>query len=326
VTSPKISAVITAHDRAGFLASAVHSALDAGVDEVIVVRNFEGPIAQCEGRYRHILCNAPETNEKEARGLEEAQGDVVGFLDDDDLWAPEKAARLRGLFGTDPGLVYYCHAQRPVDAEGRPVRADHREFAAKQPSRFAEWDGRDFDRLVRGIWPGNNSSTVVRRTWATEWLTDFREAGWSADLFWLVAALLSGRRMQIGPEPLTMLRLHDQNMSQTRGSTAAEFRTRHRTTSERFARSSATLARIASERAGPAASVSKFLARTAEGFRFFAALEAGTRPRRAAGRAILRAAGRANPGVSPIALVSLASPEAARRLLYRSSRRRWSLG
>jgi hypothetical protein len=326
VTPVRVAAVVTAHDRREFLPFAVRSALDSGADEVIVVRNFAGPIEGCEGRYRDVPCATPDTNEKEGRGLEVSRADVVGFLDDDDLWAPEKVSHLRARFSADPDLIYYCHAHRPIDASGQPVAASHRELADKRPDEFVRWNGQDFDLLVRTIWPGNNSSTVVRRAWALDWLPAFREAGWSADLFWLVAALLSRRRIQIGPEPLTLLRLHGENMSHARGSTPAEFRARHRTTCERFARSNGTLARIAAERLGPTAAMSVYLTEAAEAFRFFADLEAGRQARRAAARAIRRHAARRDRGVLLAALAALVSPALARRLIYRSSLRRWSLG
>ncbi|MCI4364610.1 MAG: glycosyltransferase family 2 protein [Thermoplasmata archaeon] len=325
MTGVTVTAVVTAHDRREFLPAAVRSALEGGADEVVVVRNFGGPIEGCEGRYQDILCPTPDTNEKEGRGLEASHGEVVGFLDDDDLWAAEKVSRLRTLFANDPDLVYYCHPQRAVDSRGVPVTATHRELASKRPELFPEWDGSDFERLVRTIWPGNNSSTVVRRSWAVEWLPAFREAGWSADLFWLVASLLSHRHVQIGADPLTLLRLHDANMSQTRGSTREEFRARHRTTCERFARSNGVLARIARERLGSYSPMATYLSETAEGFRFFADLEAGRRPRRAGVRAVRHGAGRRDRGVFLTALVTLVSPELARRLLFRSSVRRWNL-
>jgi Glycosyl transferase family 2 len=325
VTPVRVAAVVTAHDRRAFLPFAVRSALDSGADEVIVVRNFSGPIEGCEGRYRDVPCATPDTNEKEGRGLEVSHADVVGFLDDDDVWTPEKVPRLRALFGGDPELIYFCHAQRPIDAEGRTVTASHRELADKHPERFGAWDGSDFQRLVTTIWPGNNSSTVVRRAWAVEWIPAFRAAGWSADLFWLVAALLSRRPVVIGPDPLTLLRLHDANMSQTRGSTREQFRSRHATTSERFARSNGTLARLASERLGTSAPMTTYLVEKSEAYRFFADLEGGRRPRRAAARALTHHAGRRDRGVLAAALASLVSPELARRLLYRSSLRRWNL-
>jgi hypothetical protein len=326
LTAVRVAAVVTAHDRRAFLPFAVRSALEGGADEVLVVRNFSGPIEGCEGRYTDVPCSTPDTNEKEARGLEASTADVVGFLDDDDLWTPEKVPHLRSIFGADPDGVYYCHAHVPVDVEGAPVVATHPEWADKHPERFPQWDGNDFEGLVRTVWPGNNSSTVVRRAWAVEWLPAFREAGWSADLFWLVAALLSGRRVTIGPEALTQLRLHGANMSHTRGTTAEEFRTRHQVTCERFARSNGTMARLASARRGPGAPMTVYLSEASEGFRFLADLEAGRRPRRAALRALRHHAGRNDRGVFLAAGAAILSPTMARRLLFRSSLRRWSLG
>ena len=327
MSSPTITAIITAHDRVAFLPYAVRSALDSGAEQVVVVRNFTGPIEGCEGRYEDILCSVPDTAEKQCRGLEVARGEVVAFLDDDDVWTPEKLPRVRTLFAGAPALVYYDHAQRPIDAKGRPILASHRELADTHPERFPKWNGVDFGDLVRNIWPGNCSSTAVRRAWATAWIPAAREAGWSADLFWLVAGLLTGRPgVLITPEPLTLLRLHDQNMSHARGATPEEFRTRHRTASERFARANGTLARLAAERTGPLSSMTVYLSRAAEGFRFFAALEEGTHARRAALHALRRGAGRQDRGVRISALAALLSPALARRLLYRSSLRRWQLG
>jgi len=325
-SSPRVSAVVTAHTRTTFLSAAVQSALESGADEVVVVRNFAGPIPGCEGQYRDVQCAAPETNEKQARGLEASTGEVVGFLDDDDLWEPSKVAHLRTLFGGRPELVYYNHGHRPVDESGHPVIARHRELAGKDPGAFPAWDGQDFETFVHRIWPGTHSSTVVRKAWAVEWLPAFRQAGWTADMFWLVAALLSRRPMEIGAEPLTLLRLHQQNMSQTRGAAPEEFRRRHQETSERFARSTAVLAQLAAQRAGPSASVTRYLAQRAEGYRFFACLEAGAQPRRSALRALRRGPGLADRGVWGTAMVALVTPAGARRLLFRSSLRRWALG
>jgi Glycosyl transferase family 2 len=326
VNVPKVTAVVTAHDRVAFLPRAVRSALDGGADEVIVVRNFAGPIAGCEGQYTDVPCPIPDTNEKECRGVEAAHGDVISFLDDDDLWTPEKVPRVRALFAEDPNLIYYDHAQNPIDATDRPIHASHRELAGTHPEGFAQWDGRDFDGLVRTIWPGNSSSTSVRRSWAVEWIPTAREAGWSADLFWLVAALLSGRRLLITPEPLTWLRLHDQNMSHARGTTPREFRTRHRITCERFARANGTLARVSRDRLGPSSPMTQYLSQAAVGFRFLAALEAGAGARRAAAQTIRHGAGRKDLGVLEAAFVTLVSPALARRLLYRSSLKRWRIG
>jgi hypothetical protein len=321
-----ISAVLTAHDRREFLPEAVASALASGADEVVVVRNFAGPIEGAEGRYHDVQCSNEETGVKEAVGLETARGDVVAFLDDDDLWDAAKVPHLRELFGDDPALAYYCHDQIPVDRSGRPVDARHREWVRTDPRRFANWDGRDLRALFQEIWPGNNSSTAVRRSWAIGWTAALRDAGWAADRFWITAALLDHRTVHLEDTPLTRLRLHDRNMSQTRGATADEFRRRHATSSARFARSFRTLARVATERAGPNSPIARHFAEAAAAFDFFVDLENGRHPRSSALSAIRRGPGWSDRAVLGTALVALVSPTLSRRLLYRSSLRRWHLG
>lgn len=322
---PTVSAVVTAHDRRQFLPEAVASALASGADEVVVVRNFTGPIEGVEGRYRDVYCPDPETGVKEAVGLETARSEVVGFLDDDDLWEPPKVSEVRRRFGIDPDLVYYCHYQRPVDAQNRPVTAHHQEWSLKAPARFSRWDGQDFEALFREIWPGNNSSTVVRRAWALEWSPMLRTAGWGADSFWLVAALLSGRRVQMDEAQLTRLRLHAANMSQTRGATRDEFRERHAVSMERFSRSWATLTVCAQARAGRDSALTQYLQGKAKAAEFLANLERGKHPRSSAAQVLRRSSGPVERSVTGTALAALLSPALARRLLYSASRKRWTL-
>ena len=171
----RVTAVVTAHDRRQYLAEAVRSALDSGADEVVVVRNFAGPIDGCEGRYRDVPCEIPDTGEKEARGADAATGEVVAFLDDDDVWEPTKVPALREAFGRDPDLVYFCHRQSAIDSQGRPVAASHRELTGKDPTRFRSADHGDLRQLVETVWPGNNSSTALRAS-----TTSGRGAGWTS--------------------------------------------------------------------------------------------------------------------------------------------------
>lgn len=328
MSSLSVSAVVLAHSRRDFLATAVRSSLDAGADEVIVVRSFSGPIEGVDGLYRDIRCDCPETGLKHAIGVEAATGDLVGFLDDDDLWEPGKVARLRQQWMTRPDLTYLSHRQQAIDRTGHPVTARHREFAGREPARFVRWDPSDFPDLIDRIWPGNGSSTVVARSWALGWLPALREVRWSADTFWLVAAVLSGRpleRMAVLDEPLTRLRLHDENMSHVRGTTAQAFRRRHGAQSRKFAEAFEAMTHLANAMAGSTASITRCLAAKAVDFRFFAELEEGTHARDAARRALATGQGIGDPGAFRAAMVAAFAPSLARWLLYRSSLRRWRL-
>ena len=325
MTPPRVSTVITAHDRREYLGEAVRSAIDAGADEIVVVRNFSEPIDAPEGSYLDVLCTASETGVKQATGVARASGEVVAFLDDDDLWEPDKVRWLRDRFSAEPSLVYLNHTQRPIDASGALVGSRHPEWARRTPSKLDLWDRRDPGALFDEIWPGNSSSTVVRRSWAIDRLDDLREVGWSADTFWLVAALLGGGTWAIVDRPLTRLRLHGQNMSQGRDASAEEFRRRHARMCGRFGRSYAAMAGIATRGAGPDTPLARYLAQKSAGFRFLSDLEEGTGGRRAAMRALVDGRGWGDRAVLGTALVAIASPSGARRLLYWSGRRRWRI-
>jgi hypothetical protein len=321
----RVTAVITAHNRRAFLPQAVASARAAGADEIVVVRNFDDPIPDAPSGLQLVRYDGAPTGEKEAIGTERATGDVVAFLDDDDLWEPAKVARIRDRFERQPDLTYVCNNQHPVGADGRAVEARHPELVGKAPARFAQWDKRDFRRLLEQIWPGNNSSTCVRRSWALDQLAALRRVGWGCDTFWLVMAWLDGRPFDILAEPLTALRLHVENMSQTRGSGPDEFRRRHEEMCRRFAGSNAALAAVVRERKGPQEAMGSYFAQSAVGFEFLAELEADHRARAAAWRALGHGPSGRDGSVRRAALATLVSPAWARRLLYRSNLRRWQL-
>ncbi len=322
----RVSAVITEQTPRGYLSAAIGSAVAAGADEIVVVRAVPSPVLEWAGRFRDIPCVELPTGRKQALGVETATGDVVAFLDDDDLWEPTKVERIRARFAASPDLVYHDHAQTAIDASGRPAAATHPEFAGRSPERFSGMDRDAVWTLFDRIWPGNSSSTSVRRAWALTGTGALRETAWAADAFWLVAALLSDRGMELSPERLTRLRLHGENMSNPREVDAASFRRRHAEASARFAAAYSSLARLAADRRGPTAPLSRFLAQQAETFEFQQRLEVGANARSAAARYLRRGAGRHRAGLWGTALIALASPAAGRTLLYRAGRQRSRLG
>jgi glycosyltransferase involved in cell wall biosynthesis len=113
---PEVSVVIPTRDRSRLLALTLHSVCwQRGVDlEVVVVDDgstddtAETVAGLADPRIR--LVRQPVAQGVSAarnRGIAEAQGRWVAFLDDDDLWAPDKLARqLEAARGTGRAWVY----------------------------------------------------------------------------------------------------------------------------------------------------------------------------------------------------------------------------
>ena len=114
--SPDVTVIIPTRDRRERLATALASALAQGdVNiEVLVIDDGsrDGTSAMVEGfgdvRVR-VLRNDVPLGESGARnrGLAAARGAWIAFLDDDDLWAPEKlSAQVRAMHETDREWAY----------------------------------------------------------------------------------------------------------------------------------------------------------------------------------------------------------------------------
>jgi glycosyltransferase involved in cell wall biosynthesis len=102
VQEPEVSVIIPTRDRRDRVRSAIRSALaqrDVGL-EVLVVDDASsdgtGAMVTALGEPRaRVVRNDTSLGESGARnrGIDEAMGKWIAFLDDDDLWAPDKLAR-----------------------------------------------------------------------------------------------------------------------------------------------------------------------------------------------------------------------------------------
>lgn len=139
--TPRLSVVIPAYNVGRFIGDAVRSALaqtyrdlevivvdDGSTDSTAeVVRSFHDPRLRLVQQTNGGLSNARNT------GVREARGQYIGFLDGDDIWRPNKAARHVELLDSSPevglsfshstfmdengvltGRILYCWPEQPT--------------------------------------------------------------------------------------------------------------------------------------------------------------------------------------------------------------------
>ena len=126
-----VSVVVTAYNRCEYLKYAVKSminqTLDKGLYEIIVVKNFRDSEVDklIEGNGGRVLEMGDEPIGKYlARGIDESEGEVVAFLDDDDMYHSRKLERLYKVFNEDENLDYYHHNLVAIDKFGRMLDID----------------------------------------------------------------------------------------------------------------------------------------------------------------------------------------------------------
>jgi glycosyltransferase involved in cell wall biosynthesis len=172
----RVSVVVTAYNLEAFIAEAVDSALGQTRPpfEVIVVNDRStdgtaGILARYEGRVRVI--DLPENVgglRAALTGLGQARGDLVAFLDGDDVWAKTKLEKCAAVFEADPEMVLVSHQHTRVDRDRRPLGIYDGTHANidRILREVATVDGRSdaFKRSIlekRGYWLG--SAYVLRR-------------------------------------------------------------------------------------------------------------------------------------------------------------------
>jgi glycosyltransferase involved in cell wall biosynthesis len=158
---PLVSVVIPAYNREQTILRAVGSVLsqDYAKLEVIVVDDgsSDNTSAVVEGiadpRVRLVVQANAGVSAARNRGIAEARGELVAFLDSDDEWLPGKLSAQVALFrygGPRLGLVYSGFEQ--VGADGRPELHE---------ARHRGWIYRDL--LARNVVTGCGSTAVFRR-------------------------------------------------------------------------------------------------------------------------------------------------------------------
>jgi len=204
--SLRVSCIIPAWNAERYLAATLRSVLAQTLvpDEVIVVDDgstdstarlaagFGGPV-------RVVRQDNAGPAAARNRGIAESSGDLLAFVDADDLWEPVKLERQVAHFVDDPELGYSVTGIRNFvseELEGRTLR-----------------DPRLPEPMV-----GYSQSTLVARRCVFDRIGTFDPTLGHADsTAWFLRAREAGLRGEVLPDVLVRRRLHEANRSQQRG-------------------------------------------------------------------------------------------------------------
>ena len=110
---PYISVIITAYDRKEFLLNAIKSVVNQTLDkkyyEIIVIKNFRDENIDDfinENKIKHKLMDGT-VGEFLYKGISEANGEIISFLDDDDLFSSNNLEVIYNKFKSNNDLCYY---------------------------------------------------------------------------------------------------------------------------------------------------------------------------------------------------------------------------
>lgn len=121
MSAPRVSVLIAAYDAAPFIEATLESALGQTFGDLEVLVIDDGSRDGTADVVRRVAASDPRLRliEQENRGLSatrnrgiaEAQGSLIAFLDHDDLWHPEKLALQVAVMDAQPETaVVSCHS------------------------------------------------------------------------------------------------------------------------------------------------------------------------------------------------------------------------
>lgn len=130
-TKPFISVVITAYNRRDFLMQAIKSVLNQTLDrdlyDITVIKNFRDREIDdfCKKKkIDMILTKKPMTIGQYLHlGFIKSSGEIVTFLEDDDLFKGTKLRTIYDLFNKNEDLVYYHNAFEVLNYNGKILEA-----------------------------------------------------------------------------------------------------------------------------------------------------------------------------------------------------------
>jgi len=215
-----VSAVVMAHGRREFLREAVDSArAQTGVPdsyEVIVTKDFADPYVDTLPGLRLLDSTGMGTGDMIAEAAKAARGDLLAFLDDDDVWEPGKVAQVLSVFASSPRLGYYGHGQSIINDAGEPSPMGGAIWRRqKRLRKDIEIPPPISGSVASSLWadPGNDSSITLRRAFLLDREPFLRQIRASIDTFLLWTGLLSAGGIRFAAAPLTRLRVHTENFS-----------------------------------------------------------------------------------------------------------------
>ena len=125
---PRVTAIVPSHNGAAFIRAAIDSALNQtfGDLEVVVADDASrddtpGILESFDSRVRVIQVDYGNTQATRNAAIAASDSELIGLLDQDDLWWPQKIERQLARFEADPRLGLCYTATRGVDREGREI-------------------------------------------------------------------------------------------------------------------------------------------------------------------------------------------------------------
>jgi glycosyltransferase involved in cell wall biosynthesis len=237
---PWLSVIIPHHNRPRWLATALQSIVDQkeqGIEVVIVdgsvdttglkiINNFNDDLYVRFFRRTDLQSWTAKTN----FGVEQAKGDRICMLHDDDFWLPNRSVEIRKWLSTQPDAVMHLHSCYIVDEAGKQLGL----LSCPLPSDGSPIPTHTlFERLLVQNFIATPAPTIRRDAYLTVGGLDdslWYTADWD---FYMKIALIGN--IFYHSDPLACYRVHKNSLTSLGSKDSTDFRNQHRIIIDRYA-------------------------------------------------------------------------------------------
>jgi len=213
---PLISIIVTAYNRRKYIRQAIQSVINSTLPrdsyELIVIKNFrdefvDNIVEKLGGK--SVLVDIASIGAKISIGIRTARGDVVTFLEDDDMYHPVRLEVIADVFMKDPTIIYYHNNVIVIDELNR-LTYDKMVERTNVPRKVIAKDSEeklDTFKLHKWCLGLRLSSMAVRRSFITRWVNVIRLFPDLVDVLIYLLAMVSEGTMFHDPRRLTYYRI-----------------------------------------------------------------------------------------------------------------------
>ena len=215
-----ISVLILAYNRKDFVCDALNSVLNQTINsdyyEIFVLTNFnDSHLAQMinshsgNPRIKHIVLGDQSIGFYILKGLECSSGEIITFLDDDDLYEKSRLEEITKIFKENPKVVYFRNATRLMDAVGIDIGSkDKRKHCKSGAYSLQQISKRGITELQWG------ASTIALRRYILERYKEFLPMIDNAQDVWMFYLSIAERMlMYLDCNELSRNRMHPNRLS-----------------------------------------------------------------------------------------------------------------
>ena len=214
-SSLPISVVIMCFNRRKFLVQSVNSVLQQTLSrdkyEILVTKNFEDndiDLFLSQNGIFSILEEDVNIGTMIVNAISRARGEYISFLDDDDIFYPDKLSTIFKAITSIPGLVYYHNAFDTIDSDSLKID-DYRHRHPRSQIILREGNTHTTLRTVKPLSGDiNMSSITVRRDLLTKYAQHIKNIDGLQDVFIFYLSVLSGGELLLDSLVTTGYRIH----------------------------------------------------------------------------------------------------------------------